>query len=267
MNKRKILILAVAVCMVAILAIGGSLAYLTDSDADVNVMATGNIRIIQNETDRNGEAFVNGQALLPAVYVGEDGKPWTPTSNTQGPATTGLQSVTGPDGNAMNVYDKSINGEIDKVISVTNKGNVEAYVRTIVLFEGNVEMSHWFHYVPQAGVRYEELQVPPFMIGDTEYFAVVFTYDDPLAAGQTTPASLKQIWLDPVADNSWYDYMGEEVTILAFSQATQTAGFANADEALNTAFGEVTVENIQAWVEVTPIKTSNLNNVVGGLAD
>ena len=45
MNKRKILTLALSICMVAILAIGGSLAYLTDTDKDVNVMTLGSVEI------------------------------------------------------------------------------------------------------------------------------------------------------------------------------------------------------------------------------
>lgn len=45
MNKRKILMLALSLCMVAILAVGGTLAYFTDTDTATNVFTTGNVKI------------------------------------------------------------------------------------------------------------------------------------------------------------------------------------------------------------------------------
>ena len=48
MSKRKILALASAVCMVAILAIGGTLAYFTDKDEATNTFTTGKVDITLN---------------------------------------------------------------------------------------------------------------------------------------------------------------------------------------------------------------------------
>ena len=45
MNKRKLLSLALSLSMVAILAVGGTLAYFTDTDAKVNTFTVGNIDI------------------------------------------------------------------------------------------------------------------------------------------------------------------------------------------------------------------------------
>ena len=45
MNKRMLLTLAMALCMVAILAIGGTLAYFTDTDSEINVFTTGKVNI------------------------------------------------------------------------------------------------------------------------------------------------------------------------------------------------------------------------------
>ena len=50
MNKRKTLALALTLCMVAILAIGGSLAYFTDTDEETNTFTLGNVKIDLKET-------------------------------------------------------------------------------------------------------------------------------------------------------------------------------------------------------------------------
>lgn len=49
MNKRKIVMMALSIMMVAILAIGGSLAYLTDTDTKTNTFTFGNVDIQLNE--------------------------------------------------------------------------------------------------------------------------------------------------------------------------------------------------------------------------
>ena len=45
MNKRKIVLLATSLCMIAILAIGGTLAYFTDTDSETNTFTVGNVKI------------------------------------------------------------------------------------------------------------------------------------------------------------------------------------------------------------------------------
>ena len=45
MTKKKILVLALSIAMVAILAVGGSLAYFTDKDEATNTFTVGNVKI------------------------------------------------------------------------------------------------------------------------------------------------------------------------------------------------------------------------------
>ena len=282
MNKRKLLTLAMTLCMVAILAIGGTLAYFTDADKDVNVMTAGNVKIVQNETDREGNAWSenNEKDMFPAVYFDEDGKPYNPTYTWEGPKSEnngGSTVVTGPDGNEMTMYAKGIENEIDKVISVTNKGNLPAYIRTIVLIENQakgttpniMEKLHINRNTASANITEEWLPIRAEIDGVT-YSVGVYTYADALESGATSKASLKQIWLDPSADNTWYELLGDgKLNIIAFSQAVQVTGFeeiGGAATALDTAFGQVTSDNIADWLadENLTIKTSGLNNVVGG---
>ena len=68
MSKRKILLLAAALCMIAILAVGGTLAYFTDtSNEKDNVFTVGNVDIILEEPEWDS----TGKEDAPEVYPGE----------------------------------------------------------------------------------------------------------------------------------------------------------------------------------------------------
>lgn len=49
MNKKKIALLAMSLCMIAILAVGGSLAFLTDTDHQTNTFTAGHVNIKLDE--------------------------------------------------------------------------------------------------------------------------------------------------------------------------------------------------------------------------
>ena len=51
MSKRKIMLLAAALVMVAVLGIGGTLAYFTDKDEEINTFTVGNVDITLTESD------------------------------------------------------------------------------------------------------------------------------------------------------------------------------------------------------------------------
>lgn len=306
--KRKIVSIAIVLCLAITAIAGATLAYFTDTDTDVNVMVSGNVEIVQNETDRYGDPYAmydifdNKQdidessetfppmLLVPAVYLkaNEEGKmmPYNPATTAEGPegGATGEycspEDPDYPDGSTMmNMYDDNINNEIDKVISVTNTGTLPVYVRTIVLIEnakdenGNelTDKLHIAYTDENDGVSRE--WIDEIIIDDQSCEAFVFTYEDVLEPDATTKASMKQIWLDPMAENKWYDFLGEDgmLTIIAFSQAVQSQGFAeydySADVALDTAFGEPTQENFDIWFSEDSdltVKTTGLYNAVGG---
>lgn len=68
MSKRKILALASAVCMVAILAIGGTLAYFTSTDEATNTFTTGKVDITLNEKfDADNAKLLPGSQTANAV--------------------------------------------------------------------------------------------------------------------------------------------------------------------------------------------------------
>lgn len=49
MNKRKLMLVAIALCMAAILLAGGTLAYLTDTDQQTNTFTTGHVALELDE--------------------------------------------------------------------------------------------------------------------------------------------------------------------------------------------------------------------------
>ena len=68
MTKKKILVLALTIAMVAILAVGGSLAYLTDTKSATNTFTIGNVKIdlIEQQKGKDGlEPFTQEKVLKP----------------------------------------------------------------------------------------------------------------------------------------------------------------------------------------------------------
>ena len=114
---------------------------------------------------------------------------------------------------------------------------------------------------PQAKERQGRTDIVVEIDG-VQYVIAYKVYEEALAPGQTTEPSLKQVFMSPDADNEITELFMNTYTILALSQGTQTAGFDSAEVALNTAFGEVTGENVLTWLAETPIKTTGFNNVV-----
>ena len=55
MSKKKILTIALILCLIAIMAMG-TLAYFTDSDTADNVFTVGNVKIELTETEWNPDA-------------------------------------------------------------------------------------------------------------------------------------------------------------------------------------------------------------------
>jgi len=109
-KMKKVLLMGVAYVLVAALAIGGTLAFLTSEDSDVNVMTMGNVKIeqIEQQYDENGNLvdFEQDKPLYP--YVGTLG--WKNTENADG---------------AYRQF--TMNNVVDKYVSVKNTGKSDAY--------------------------------------------------------------------------------------------------------------------------------------------
>lgn len=249
MKLKKVILGATAVALTAAVSIGATLAYLTDTDEDVNVMTLGNVYIDQIEQERVDDTdnqteltdFEQNQPLLPSVYEGTS-IPWAPSDEWVVPGDE-----------AWKVVEDNSN-VIDKFVTVKNTGKSDAYVRTIFAFEESTELIHFICNGPNvtegATWTWEWLE-GTFEYEGANYSLAVATYTGILESDETTIPSLKQVYMDKAATNEYCEQFGETYDILVYSQAVQSDGFdsiiAGPNAALDEAFGEISV-TANPWV-------------------
>ena len=249
--KKKILT-TLSVVLILGLAALGILAYLMDDDSDVNVMTLGNVSIdqIEQERDTNGNLVDFSskidsnvkKPLFPAVFEGTS-IPWAPE-----------EKWVKPGDQAWKVVEDNAN-VVDKFVTVKNTGKSPAYVRTLVAYEGDATYGPngaYIHVVTNG--KNVNPQIPNNFVGyinieGVDYTVYEYVYPEALEAGKTSIPSLKQVYMNKAADNDVVAHYGDTYDILVLSQAAQTAGFDTAEEALNTAFGNVTSEKATEWFE------------------
>lgn len=238
---KKFIALLLTVVLTASVAIGGTVAYLQDDDSDVNVMTLGNVKIEQNEYERvvengaykeeNGsyvlKDFSQAKPLLPSALV-TNGTGWGWDTTLVDMSQVGSKGT-------VQVFKAGSNAQ-DKIVTVKNTGKSDAYVRTWIALEDpftenrlgiNVGSSAYYTQTPWTTVE----------IDGVKYSVSCFTYKEALKPGEVSTPSLFQVYLNSKATNEDMELLGDTYEILAFSQAVQTAGFADAKTALNTAFG------------------------------
>lgn len=226
MNKRKILMLAVSVCMIAILAVGGTLAYFTDNESANNVFVAGGIDITLKE---NFDKETAGE-LMPAT------------------------------GSAQN---NTLKNGVKKEVTVTNNKS-DAYVRVQIAipsvldngdpsFDAGKNVLH-FNYAADSigdgkwdwsktsGTPYEgDWNYYETKIDGIDYNVYVVTYESILKKGETTENAIHQMYLDSkvtMADiEKINNVLGTNWSIKVVAEGVQAEGFADAYTALNSAFG------------------------------
>lgn len=259
--KKKILSLCV-VGLLAVTAVGGTLAYFTDTDGAKNVMTMGSVDIDQIEQQRNEngelEPFEDGKLMIPAVYESNTNNDTWNNPKTYG----GTVNVNGKDYTIFG--DDVVKNAVDKIVTVKNTGKSPAYVRTLFAFEDTDDMSAKVHYMfNDANGNGELIYFPSngddylqFTAGDGATYTVgYYVYDAALAAGEVSEPSLLQIFFDKSATNEDVAKAGDTYEIYVLSQAVQSEGFDNADDALNEAFGEITYDKddmVKEWFAAIP---------------
>jgi len=270
--KKKIL----ALCLVVVLAVtavtGATLAYFTDTDAAKNVMTTGNVDIKQLEEQR----YYNEDGSFNTLGDFEDNKKLYPVTGYDKEEGTYMETW------GTEYMFKNTQNHVDKVVSVTNVGSEDAYVRTLFAFEmlnidgkwvdpidafethalyltvkGSQLNPNGISWPKNSNDGYGSLTYGSgsdychVMIGDKLYVVGEYYYgtDSKLAPEERSHASLLQVALEETVTNEQAAYF-QDYEILVLSQAAQTAGFADAKTALNTAFGDLTkvdATTLQKW--------------------
>ena len=255
MSKRKILVLALSLCMVAVLAIGGTLAYFTDMDSATNTFTVGNVKIdlIEQQVNKDGtglEAFEQDQVLMPIV------------GSAQGDKDSFGQPI------AKNY--------IDKMVTIKNTGKSAAWVRAYFAipsalddgyetFNAGLNTLH-FNFGNANGVTTEGNQwkwmhttegVKKWNYFETTIDGVAYNvyfadYYQPLAANATTEQFVSGVYLDKsfdMKDGKYYAFDKEvdltglmvngelKVSCPVMAVACQADGFDNAAAAIEAAFG------------------------------
>jgi len=216
--KKLLVLLWVLLIPISYMA-GNTYAWFSDSVTANAVIASGNIDIVQTETDRNGDPFEQGQMIAPLIQ--------------------------GTDENY-----------IDKVVTIKNTGSNPAYVRTFFAVPAG-GYGKWIHLdfnttaagwefasdpvgtdVTISGTVVYEIANNQTLQRDYEgkYDIYVATYTKELISGQSTPPSLKGFYIDSSVsndDNGGYYYkdaggnkvpIGDvsDVNVIVVTQAAQT---------------------------------------------
>lgn len=230
--KKKILALSFVAVFAAVALISGTLAYFTDTDAKDNVFVSGNVEIELIEN------FGDNDALTPEKLL---------------PATGSAQAGTLENGIVKEVSVKNIGSEdafvrvhiaIPKIL---DSGNPEFDAGNNVLhfnFSGDSLGEDLWDWTTSAGAPYTGLPWNYYetVIDDIDYNVYVVTYGTALASGaETLEKAMTQVYLDSRVTNedmaAIMETLGENWQIKVLSEGVQAAGFADAYEALNTAFG------------------------------
>lgn len=253
MNKRKIVLLATSLCMIAILAIGGTLAYFTDTDEATNTFAVGGVKIALHEqqVSKDGsklEPFTQNQVLMPIV------------GSAQGEKDTFGQPT------AANY--------IDKIVTIENTGASDAWVRAYFAipsalddgyetFNAGLNVLH-FNYgnkddVTTYGNQWKWKQdngkwkYYETTIDGVKYNVYFADYYQKLPAGETTEQFISGVYLDASFDckDGKYYAFGKEIDLNDMidaedglivkcpvkAVAVQADGFDSVDAAVTAAFG------------------------------
>ena len=243
---KKVIAWLLVLALTAALAVGGTLAYLTDTDEDVNVMTIGKVKIDQLEYERIDTETADQNATVQEFH---DNKPLYPAVTDKGfdytPGDTYVDwKQIGKDGYTSDIWDPSkINNEIDKMVFVKNKGDYDAYVRSVFAFEAGKyttldEFQSMVHLNLNESDWAWDWNQTPVTIGESTYFVATATYNKVLEPGALTEISLSQIALDKTATNADVEAFGETYQVLVKTQAIQADGFDDPDTALNEGFGD-----------------------------
>ena len=240
--KKKLLSLCLVLAL-ALTAIGGTLAYFTDTDTENNVFTVGGVKIQLIERQRNDDST----ALVPF----EDGKILMPIV---GSAQGNKETVDGVEGLP------TAENYVDKIITVENTGTSDAYMKVYIAIpaalddvnDASKNILHFNTTVASSGEGQwlaTELVIPGFEINGIDYNVYSRTYSSVVTAGASTatPAFIG-FYLDKGVDmNDNGDYiingtvinfdLENGVTIPVCAVGVQAAGFDSADAACDAVFG------------------------------
>ena len=275
MSKKTWIIIACLVMSLA-MGLGGSLAYLTDRDADVNVFTMGNVDI------ELVEDYTQGSALVPGVKINKDAHIKNTGNNNAWVWMTvavpeNLQAGTGIDNSTFNPVHVNVPGK-----NWLGYQNVQKYWDEDQT-EATPAEKCWI-------VDYTEVENGYTDANGVKYRVLTHLYNGVLKPGEETTIALTQVYMDshvditPNGDLYWVDKgvttnlnwniktQGDPV-IYVSAYAIQEQGFKDVEEAYaayNTQWTTVDAEGKPLenkgliWAEL-PAKVSNEEELIAAI--
>ena len=249
--KKKIVSLALAVCLIAIAAVG-TLAYFTDKDAETNTFTVGNVAIdlIEQQKGANGlEAFEDEKVLLPGTSdVNAVSKIVTVKNNGANDAWVWvdlkipayLVSSEYPTNESKNALHWNSYGCFNVEY---NSGNYWGLATSDGIVDADHKVTNTDMVAVEDGLWYDYQYVGKETIGETEYVVIRTKMQNTLPAGKISLPCLAQVYMDwrVVTNDEGTQYIlpaGDPIStdasweIIVNAYAIQADGFDSVDAAI-----------------------------------
>ncbi len=211
--KKKILAGALAVCMLATLAIGMTLAYFTDTDNADNVFTVGNVAIDLTED------FEQNSKLLPGSKTQNNIEKKVFVTNT------------GSEDAYVRVH-IAIPSILDDAADTWDAAKNILHFNNSNMATGEWNWSDSLDRPSDAYTKNNNWNFYTTTIDEISYNVYVVTYETALAKGVKTPAAMDQVYLDGKTTNEDItkinETLGAEWQIKVFAEGVQATGFADA---------------------------------------
>ncbi|MBQ7800371.1 MAG: hypothetical protein IJ370_07740 [Oscillospiraceae bacterium] len=272
MKLKNILLMALSLVVVAALAVGGTLAYLTDRDSKVNVFTIGDVSIELQEEFEQGTKLVPGVIIekKPVIKNTGDNDAWVWLTFSIPSALDNLVQGTesGSDKNVIhwNPLGATTQGYVteQRVTKAIADGHLAAGTTAADILANNKTWNVFDSLGAGKNVYEEE-------IDGVKYNTYVILYNKALTPGETTLPNITKVYLDAqvdidpegnlhkvsngvVTDIDWNLNEDGAPVIYASAYAAQVEGFATVNDAYaayQTQWGDKSAEYAPVPVVVT----------------
>lgn len=250
MNKRRILAVAMSLCIVAILAVGASLAYFTDTKEAKNTFTVGNVKIdlLESSLHRENAGVANGATSTSELWSNVEKKGTGNTNEFKAGDTyyTDMQIEEDAANYSCDKVKLNPGQSYHKMPYVKNTGANDAYIRIRVMIPADLDTailnsSMYTSTAMNSGeFTYAYDASGSAVRDDIKYNVYTFTRTKALKPGELTYWNVwGTIHMDADVTNEEIEalfgegkaYADGTFPVLVEADAIQADGFANADAA------------------------------------
>ena len=244
--KKSTLMLCICLLLSVALGVGGTLAYLTDTDAEINVFTMGDVDIDLTEDFQQGSTLIPGVDIekKPVITNTGDNDAWVWMTWSIPAALDNWNPGNGQEGSNKNIIHWNITGS-------THEGSVTIDRVNKALQDGILPEGTTYEEIVGQNKTWDVLNnklEQKVTIDGVEYNTYVMLYNKELEPGETTLPSAYKVFMDPHVDInpegdlfwveagvatpiSWNVNEDGAPKIYVNAYAIQTDGFENVDDA------------------------------------